>query len=335
MNLYMFIKTAIVLYKELEFQKKYINDTVKPYLISLEEKYKGSFTPYQRSKIFNSYCLYVPIIVSLSINKLIGQSFPLQHRKSSTMMGLLTPLYDDLFDELNLDTKEIQQLTINPNEYQTDIFLPKVVKEIGMDLINVAADKNAYLKASEEVLQIQVDTMQQFNPNTSSAILEKITWNKAMISFVYYYSHPFGNPSEEMKQALYEVGGLQQFCNDLFDMYKDCKTNNYTLANTCKDFTELKKFFFAKNKVMFQKVMALPYPKKDKAYFLLRMLSIISSGLVAIDYMIKLENKRGKNIDWFKVERKDLIIDMAKPWNLLLWLLSFRQLIKLGNKYVK
>lgn len=332
MNLYMFFKTAIVIYRELRAQKKYIKDIVEPYLNELEVRHNGLFTKYQRFKITSSYCLYVPVIVCYSVSRLIGQPISQEQRKSATMMGLITPLYDDLLDELNLTPTQIEQLTTAPESYQSDVFLVNAVKEIGIDLNNSAFDKGAYLKVSKDVLQVQIDTIEQFNPNISSDELQKITWDKAMISFVYYYTHLFGTPTKEMREALYEVAGLQQFCNDLFDMYKDCQGKSYTLANTCQDFSNLKTFFFEKNKALFQKVSALPYPKKDKEYFMIRMLLIICSGLVAINYMIKLEKIQGKPVNWFTLSRKELVIDMEKPKNLILWFLSLWKLMRLYQK---
>lgn len=102
----MFFKTAIVIYKELRAQKKYINDIVEPYLNKLEVRHNGLFTKYQRFKITSSYCLYVPVIVCYSVSRLIGQPISQEQRKSATMMGLITPLYDDLLDELNLTDRK-------------------------------------------------------------------------------------------------------------------------------------------------------------------------------------------------------------------------------------
>ncbi len=328
----MFFKTAIVIFRELRAQKKYINDVVEPYLNELEVRHNGLFSKYQRFKITSSYCLYVPVIVCYSVSRLISKPITQQQRRSATMMGLITPLYDDLLDELNLTPSQIEQLTIAPENYQSDVFLVNAVKEIGIDLNNSAFDKAAYLKVSRDVLQVQIETIQQFNPTISSAELQQVTWDKAMISFVFYYTHLFGTPTKEMSDALYEVAGLQQFCNDLFDMYKDCQGKSYTLANTCQNFTQLKSFFIEKNKALFQKVSALPYPKKDKEYFMIRMLLIICSGLVAINYMIKLEKIKGKPVNWFELARKELIIDMEKPKNLILWFFSLWKLMRLYQK---
>ncbi|MEI8074493.1 MAG: hypothetical protein WCH78_07065 [Bacteroidota bacterium] len=330
MNLYTFLKTAISLHKELEFQKKYIAKNIKPYLEYLEEKYNGTLTPYQKFKILTNYGLYVPSIMCVSYKKLFSQPFTLEDRKLATMLGVFTPLYDDLFDELNLDPKQIQKLTIDPASFEADIFMTKIVKEIGSDLIDTAANKASYLNILEEVLKIQVDTLEQFNPSTSQSELQRITWEKGMISYVYYFTHFFGTPNDNIRELLFDIGGLHQLSNDIFDMYKDCQEKSYTLANTCKDFTLFKAFFLEKVTVMKQKIIALPYREKEKRYFSLIMLSLIGSTIVAIDYLIQIENKKGKNIDWFKEAREVLVIDMDKPINRLKLVYNVWKLAKIS-----
>ena len=330
MNLFTFFKSAIILYKELDFQKKYVNAHIKPYLKSLELKHDGKFTDYQRIKILNYYCLFVPCINCVSYKKLCEQIFTIQDRKLATLMGLFTPIYDDLFDDLHLEPSQIQKLTIDPVSYEADIFMTKIAKEIGLHLIDTAVDKTAYLQILEKLFTIQVNTLDQFNPNTSNEALQRITWDKGMISFVYYYTHSFGNPTDEMRDVLFEIGGLYQLCNDIFDMYKDCQEKSYTLANTCKDFTALKVFFLERVTLMNQKIKALPFRKNEKAYFCLVMQSIIGRGLIAINYFILLEKKKGKNINWFDVERKELVIDMEKPINMVKWFYHTWKLTGLG-----
>lgn len=330
MNLFTFFKTAISLHNELEFQKKYIAKNIKPYLEYLEGKYNDTFTPYLKFKILTNYSLYVPSIMCVSYKKLFGQPFTLQDRKLATMLGVFTPLYDDLFDELHLDPKQIQKLTIDPASFAADIFMTKIVKEIGSDLIDTAANKVSYLNILEELLKIQVDTLEQFNSNTTQNELQRITWEKGMISYVYYYTHFFGAPNDNIRELLFEIGGLHQLSNDIFDMYKDCQEKSYTLANTCKDFTLFKTIFLEKVTVMKQKIMALPYRKNDKRYFCLIMLSLIGSTIVAIDHFIQMEKKKGKNIDWFKEAREELVIDMDKPLNRLKMVYNIWKLAKIS-----
>ena len=58
--------------------------------------------------------------------------------------------------------------------------------------------------------------------------------------------------------------------------------------------------------------------KKDKEAFCIVMNTINARSMVALDQFIKFEKKKGK-LDWWKLERKDMIVDMEKPANFLKW----------------
>ena len=50
------------------------------------------------------------------------------------------------------------------------------------------------------------------------------------------------------------------------------------------------------------------------------MNTINARSLVAIDQFINTQKKYGGKIDWWKLERKDMIVDMEKKGNILTWL---------------
>lgn len=114
------------------------------------------------------------------------------------------------------------------------------------------------------------------------------------------------------------IGSLYQLGNDIFDLYKDVRDNIYTLINTCKDYTTFKQKFLDRVKLQNQKIMALPYAKKDKEVFCIIMNTINARSVVALDKFISFEKKKTK-IDWWKLERKDMIVDMEKASNFLKW----------------
>ncbi|MEP6683153.1 MAG: hypothetical protein ABJA35_07830, partial [Parafilimonas sp.] len=78
-----------------------------------------------------------------------------------------------------------------------------------------------------------------------------------------------------------------------------------------------------------EKIYALPYSKKDKEDFCIVMNTINARSLVAIDQFIATQKKYGHKIDWWKLERKDMIVDMEKPRNILKWLKYIFKLPKL------
>lgn len=69
-----------------------------------------------------------------------------------------------------------------------------------------------------------------------------------------------------------------------------------------------------------KKIYALPYAKKDKEDFCIVMNTINARSLVAIDQFIETQKQQKGKIDWWKLERKDMIVDMEKPGNILKWL---------------
>jgi len=69
-----------------------------------------------------------------------------------------------------------------------------------------------------------------------------------------------------------------------------------------------------------EKIYALPYAKKDKEDFCIVMNTINARSLGAIDQFINTEKKYKGKVDWQKLERKEMIVDMEKPANILKWL---------------
>jgi hypothetical protein len=91
----------------------------------------------------------------------------------------------------------------------------------------------------------------------------------------------------------------------------------------------LKKNFIERIKLQNEKIYALPYTKKDKEDFCIVMNTINARSLVAIDQFINTQKKYGGKVDWWKLQRKDMIVDMEKKRNILKWLRYVIQLPKL------
>ncbi|HYJ64646.1 MAG TPA: hypothetical protein VEV62_12940, partial [Parafilimonas sp.] len=138
-----------------------------PYLDELEKKYNGKFQPEQRGKILKYYGLFITSFLCSSYKRLYGKALSDEERKRATLFGILTPVGDDLFDIDKLDGKNIQQITFHPETYNATTFSSNVAKEIQIFLLKTVPHKEAYIKASKDVLDIQVETIKQTNPAIS------------------------------------------------------------------------------------------------------------------------------------------------------------------------
>lgn len=320
MNLVTYINTARKVYGEIKIQKRFNKTFLIPYLEELEKKYSGVFAPEQKKKILDYYGMFITSFLCSSYKRLYGKELTDAERKRATLFGILTPVGDDLFDIDKLDTASIQQITFDPEQFNATTFSAKVAKEIQSFLLQTVPHKAAYKLASRNVLDIQIETAKQTKASISKEEIERITFTKGAVSVIIYHQCLDDVADTKMLEVLFLIGSLYQLGNDIFDLYKDVRDNIYTLVNTCKDFVVFRKEFVDRVKLQNEKIMALPYVQKDKEAFCIVMNTINARSLVALDQFVNFQQKHGGAIDWWKLERKDMIVDMEKPYNFLKWL---------------
>jgi hypothetical protein len=319
MRWFVYIKTLLRLYKELNKQKRFINSFLDPYLKELESKYDGVFQPEQLKKIRHYYGLFIPTILCSSYKELYDEAFTNDERKRATLFGILTPVGDDLFDIDKLDVPAIQTITYHPETYNATTFSGKVAKEVQAFMLHDVKDKEAYLLAAKNVFEIQFETIKQTNPAIDFDEMERITYAKGGYSVIIYHQILNRLASEQLTEVLFYVGSLMQFDNDLYDMFKDLRDGITTMPDSCPDFYNLKQRFLNRVKETNRLIDALPFSKNKKIAFGFAMHFIISSGLPVFDKMMELEQKYGKPLDFKNLSRKELICDMQQTKNVLRW----------------
>jgi hypothetical protein len=320
MTIFRYINIARKVYSELKVQKQFNKTFLIPYLDELEKKYNGKFLPEQRKKILDYYGLFITSFLCSSYKRLYGKKLSNEERKRATLFGILTPVGDDLFDIDKLDDESIRQITFSPESFAATTFAAHVAKEIQTYLLQTVPHKEEYIQASTNVLDIQIETIKQTKPGISKEEMRRITYTKGAVSVIIYHQCLNEAADLQMQEVLFLIGSLYQLGNDIFDLYKDVHDNIYTLVNTCDDYVQFKKDFIERVQVQNEKIYALPYTKKDKEDFCIVMNTINGRSLVAIDQFIATQKKYGSKIDWWKLERKDMIVDMEKSRNILKWL---------------
>lgn len=320
MNLFTYTSIIRNVYQEIRVQKQFNKDFLIPYLNQLEIKYNGKFQDEQKQKILDYYGLFITSFLCSSYKRLRGKTLSAGERKRATLFGILTPVGDDLFDEDKLDIESIKAITYSPETYTATTFSANVAKEIQAFLLQHVPYKDAYLEAAKNVLNIQIETVKQTQAGISKQELEHITYTKGAVSVIIYHQCLDEVADEQLQEVLFLIGSLYQLGNDIFDLYKDVRDNIYTLINTCDDFSTLRKTFLERVKQQNKKIMALPFAEKNKKEFCFVMNTINARSLVALDQFVSLQKKTGGKINWWQLQRKDMIVDMEKPVNFLKWL---------------
>jgi hypothetical protein len=330
MNVFNYVNAFNHVYKEIKVQRRFTKDFLIPYLTELELKHGGNFQNEQKGKILKYYGLFITSFLCSSYKRLYSKSLSPDERKRATLFGILTPVGDDLFDIDKLSVDDIFAITYRPEEYTARTFSSKVAKEIQTYELNNVPHKEAYLQASKNVLEIQIETIKQTDPSISKAEMERITHTKGAVSVIIYHQCLDDVADEQMLDVLFYIGSLYQLGNDIFDLYKDVRDNIYTLINTCDDYVALRKKFMERVRTQNNKIMALPYDEKRKKEFCIVMNTINARSMVALDQFVRLQNKTGRKINWWQLQRKDMIVDMEKPKNIIKWFYYIYQLPKLS-----
>lgn len=329
MGLFGYISIFRKIYREIKLQKQFNKDFLVPYLNDLENRYGGHFKPEQKEKILNYYGLFITSFLCSSYKRLYGKVLTNDERKRATLFGILTPVYDDLFDIDKLNIEQIKAITYTPDDYHAVSFTENVAKEIQSYQLKHVPHQHEYLAASKNVLDIQVESIKQTNRSIAMEELQRITFTKGAVSVIIYHQSLDDAASEQMLEVLFHVGSLYQLGNDIFDLYKDVRDNIYTLVNTCDDYEILKQDFIHRVQKQNDAIMALPYTFQAKKEFCIVMNTINARSLVAVNRIIRLQKKAGSKINWWKMERKDMICDMEKLVNILRWLYFIWKLPKL------
>lgn len=315
-----YFNIARKVYKEIKIQKQFNRNFLIPYLDELEKKYNGKFQTEQKKKILDYYGLFITSFLCSSYKRLYGKILTDEERKRATLFGVLTPVGDDLFDIDKLDNNSIREITFHPETFNANTFSSHIAKEIQAYLLQSVPHKEAYIKASKDVLDIQVETILQTNPEIPKDEMRRITYTKGAVSVIIYHQCLDDMADEQMLEVLFLIGSLYQLGNDIFDLYKDVRDKIYTLVNTCDDYNLFKKDFIERVRLQNQKIYALPYSKKDKEDFCIVMNTINARSLVAIDQFIETQKKYKGKVNWQELDRKEMIVDMEKPKNILKWM---------------
>lgn len=307
-------------YKEIQVQKKFNQSFLIPYLNELERKYNGKFLPEQRNKILNYYGLFITSFLCSSYKRLYSLKLSPEERKRATLFGILTPVGDDLFDIDKLDVDSIREITFHPENYHATSFSSHIAKEIQTFLLQTVPHKTEYLQASKNVLDIQIETTRQTAPNLPKEETERITFTKGAVSVIIYHQTLDQAATPEMLEVLFYIGSLYQLGNDIFDLYKDVRDKIYTLVNTCENYKSFRKSFLARVTEQNNHIMKLAFPEKNKKEFCIVMNTINARSMVALDQFVRQQKKVGGKIDWWQLQRKDMIVDMEMPKNFLKWM---------------
>ena len=288
----------------------------KSYLISLENEFKGKFDKDVIHKVSKFQSIHLHFVLN-NYSGLYGRLNNKLEEEMNLQFLLMSVLYDALIDEEKIDEKKLNELFYNPEKANPSSFNQIVLIYIHTQLLNKVKDKEGYWNVLQQIHKAQKDSQLQFDPNTDSNTIIDITKRKGGYSLLMS-RHYLMDPSDlRIDQCWYELGGLIQMTNDLFDTYKDAQSGIKTFANSSKSFNEIETIFYAQIKALKASIINLPFSHFKKWRFAINTSFIIAFGEIAINQIRRLATNTDSLPNFKDVNRKDLIIDMEKTVNKL------------------
>ena len=297
-------------------QHLFIREHLQPELTAAKKINDGSLDEKDFKKITHYYGLAVPAIIGEQIAALRGTSMTQRERLALMYQGAMTGLGDDFFDKQGTSVETVKAFIEDPEQLTGHTANEKLFLSFYKKLLGYVDDVDLMRKYLRTVFIAQVESRKQTAPGLGREELLKITLDKGGTSLLFYraaMSHPFRKGEEE---ALYKIGGLMQFGNDVFGVYDDRNENISTLLTTTQKIAEIRTIFRSVMDDGFAAVYNAGYPKNNVKKFLrLFSMSLCSRCFVCFDQLEKKEATTNNVFSPGQYSRSDLVCDMDKAGN--------------------
>ena len=282
----------------------------------IELQFNGKFAPttFKKIKKFQGIQQY---IINDSFAKFENRTTNTNERENNKLYFVLASLYDDLMDEDIVSKEVLNQMFLNPAHAKPKSFNEAVLIDTHLKLLSRVYNKEAYQRVLNNIHQAQIDSLEQLKSDISLDRILSITERKGGYSLLMCRHYIEMSNNENIDNCWYQLGGMIQMTNDLYDIYKDTVAGIHTFANTQNEFDKIRDQYISQIHKYKTSVEKLDYDDSKKLTFQIKLSLIPALGFVALENLKQLQGK-GDNLKPFKeYPRKDLIVDMEKVKNII------------------
>ena len=294
--------------KQRRFIRQVLENDIREAAISND----GTLDNKDFKKIRHYYGFGVPAIVGENFCTLRGIKMLPAERMASTYQGALTGLYDDFFDKSNLSREQIIKMMHEPGSYRVKTSLEKLFINFLLKVHENTPDLNLLNTAFDNVFEAQTGSLSQQDKAMSTDELIDVTIKKGGYSLLFYrsvFEHPMSN---DERAAIYEIGGLMQLANDIFDVYEDSRQDIDTVITCSKHIQFVREIYEKQFQQAVKAVKRLDYPKNQVRRFLFKLSLGISRCHVCLDQLESVERSHGGVFEPGQLTRTELVCDMEK-----------------------
>lgn len=282
--------------------------------VALQEKGFAALSAQEAKRV--GYYTLQSSITALWFGTLHGRRLTEAERKAKRFAGAFTVFQDDLTDNPDYQYQSFMDLVEAPEQKVLHHREEWLAWFCYQTMLHAAPDASLVRRTAVLAEQGQHDSRRQLQQNLRDEELQEISFHKGGAATLFYRSmmQPAISPAEE--KMIYASGDLLQWCNDIFDVYKDHHAGVQTLFTSASDLKPWKLQFVQKLEIIKAQLRQLPMPPKGKKSFWHQYLSVACRGLVCFDQLIALQDATGGVFNIAQYERQPTICDMEKWSNL-------------------
>ncbi|MFO8129347.1 MAG: hypothetical protein R6T99_05545 [Bacteroidales bacterium] len=316
-HLMTFFPVFVSLKKGVRVQQRYVSKALTP---GLEEAWKtndGTLDQKDLRKITHYYGMGVPAIVGEFIGTLRGYPMSETERRCSTYQGAITGLFDDFFDKTHLSGAQIRSMLNDPFHRTPQTSLEKVFLAFLQQIHRSTGNRELFMRQTQKVFHAQEQSKKQRLGSIDLKALKDISINKGGHSLLFYrsaFNHDWIGAEEK---TLFEMGGVMQLGNDIFDVYEDSREGNRTIATAPKDIARTRALYYTQLARTLEHIDMLSIPRKRRRALRHKFLLAISRCEVCLDQLETLQKNNSNIFDPLSFSREALICDMQKTKNIL------------------
>jgi len=331
-SLYEYVRLFFLVVKTV-FKLKNQQTFIRLNLLPVIKKYQKDkeLSEYDLYKMVHYYSLGVVVMLGDYFCILRGNKLSSKERKGLTYMAAISTMYDDFFDELNLEKSVIEKMTYSPEDFKPRNGREKLFNELTLQALEHIGLRSLLDSTRKELLEVQWLTKEQ-------NVKDRFTWqelkgntmNKGGWSFLFYRSALGNEISEEEKAIVFQIGGLLQYSNDIFDVYKDKEDGIYTQANSEEDIEKVVEDFTLEMSKTFDMCKSSSYPSSIIDNLLQSLFLLCARNMVCLHQFQEVQKKHGGVFKVNELSRQELVCDMEKTSNLLRMAKSYVTLAKMN-----
>ncbi|MBO9732165.1 MAG: hypothetical protein J7623_26220 [Chitinophaga sp.] len=282
---------------------------------SLEVALGGRLDDATFHKIVNSYAIYNPVVCE-AFTALRKRGSCDVEKERLLHYFICSSLFDNFCDRNELTQEALYQISFAPETYTPRCFDEQLFVQAHRFLWTQVVDKVSYQQAMQGVFQSQIDSLKQFDAAITAEDIRQITFRKggyAVFLCHFYLDDPASEPEQ---QCWFQLGGIIQLINDLFDIYKDYQEGIATLPNRMTDAYAFYTGYMELVQNIKRTISQLPFAPAAKRYLTVSIIGICAVGATAIRQLQALQGDAERLPDLRRLPRKALIIDMEQPKNM-------------------